>query len=274
MVKRLLILALITASIFTAGFALAAGENVVKISSDIEVGKDKVADEVVAIGGNVTVAGKVLNNVVAIGGTVTLKEGSSVGGEVVVVGGDLVKSPDANVGGKITQVQMPSFIPSVTSLLKGGWMALWATLSILVLLGFLGLAVLLAALIPEHMGAVVKALDQSFAVMLLWGILWAILIVPIAVLLAISIVGIVLIPLEVLLVVLALIIGYISAAIFIGKNILAKYKKTAIPFVDAIIGILVLFLVGFIPIVGPVVKVLFLTAGFGAVLITRFGTCK
>jgi hypothetical protein len=100
------------------------------------------------------------------------------------------------------------------------------------------------------------------------------LIVPIAVLLAISIVGIVLIPLEVLLVALALLIGYISSAIFIGNKIFAAAKKQAIPFLSALLGILVLFLIGFIPVAGVIAKSVFLIAGFGAVVTSKLGTVR
>jgi len=149
-----------------------------------------------------------------------------------------------------------------------------ATISLLVLIGFLGLAVLLAALIPEHMGTAVKALEKSFATMLIWGVIWIILIVPVAVLLAISIIGAILIPFEIFLVALAMILGYIAAAIFIGKNVLLSFRKETPFFVDAILGILILFLIGFVPFVGPVIKAFFLVAGFGAVITTRFGTVK
>ena len=63
----------------------AKAQQIVKVSTDIEVAKDMVAGDVVAIGGNVTVYGKVENSVVAVGGSVTLKPGSYVGGQVVVV---------------------------------------------------------------------------------------------------------------------------------------------------------------------------------------------
>lgn len=254
--------------------AFAKAQDIIKMNTDIEISNDMVVGDVVAIGGDVTVRGKVENNVVVIGGSVRLEPRASVAGQVVVVGGEITKDPTATIGDRITQIYMPHFIPSLTTLFKGGWLTLWATISMLVLLGFLGLAVLLAALIPEHIGTAISALERSFLKMLFWGVLWAMLVVPIAVLLAISIIGIVLIPLEMLLIVLALIIGYITSAVFIGKNMLRSFTKTPPPFIDAILGILVLFMIGFVPIVGPIVKVLFLTAGFGAVLTTRFGTIK
>jgi putative Mn2+ efflux pump MntP len=246
----------------------------VKVASDIEIAGTMTANDVVAVGGNITVSGRVDGNLVAVGGSVTLNADSYVGGDLVVVGGELTKDPKAVVVGKITQVYMPRFIPSITGFLKNRWIALWATISMLVLIGFLGLAVLLVALIPDHMGTAVNTLERSFLASLLWGFAWLVMIVPIAVLLAISIIGVILIPLEVVLVVLAMILGYIASAVFIGKNVLLSFKKAPPPFVDALLGILILFLIGFVPLVGPVIKAAFLVAGFGAIVTTRFGTVK
>ena len=137
------------------------------------------------------------------------------------------------------------------------------------------LAVLAAALVPEHLGTVVKALERSFASMFLWGILGAFLAGLVLVLLAITIVGIILIPLAVVFITLAWIVGYIASAIFIGKNVMTLFKRSSPPFVDAVLGIALLFLAGFLPLVGPfVIKPIFLFAGFGAVVTTRFGTVK
>lgn len=274
MYRRLSILSAAILIALSSSSAFAKGQDIIKVNKDIEISKDISVDDVVAIGGNITVYGKVQNNVIAVGGSVILKPDSYVGEQVVVVGGELEKDPSAEIGGKITQVYLPNFIPSFATVLKGGWIALWATISLLALLGFLGLAMLLVALIPEHIGAVVNIIERSFAKMFFWGVLWTMLIVPVAVMLAISIVGIILIPLEILFVVLAFIIGYVAAAIFIGKSIFLAFKKKAHPFVGAVLGILVLFLIGFLPLVGPVVKVIFLISGFGAVINTRFGTIK
>ncbi|MDD5136824.1 MAG: hypothetical protein PHX20_05095 [Candidatus Omnitrophica bacterium] len=276
MLKRLTAAVVLFTVIFAAPCAFAAGREIVKFYADADVSKDMIVDDVVVVGGNATVSGRVNNGIVVVGGSAELKPGAYVAEHVVVVGGKCVKDPAAHIGGKISEIDIPHFIPSsLPDILKGGWMAMWATISLLVLLGFLGLAILLIALIPKHMTTVLSAIQKSFIMMLLWGILWMVLVVPIAVLLAISIIGILLIPLEMLLAALALIIGYIASAIFIGKHILQSFKKTSTHlFVDAIIGILVLFAVGLVPIVGHIVKVLFLVAGFGAVITTRFGTTR
>ncbi len=272
--KSLFALIVLLSLVFLTAPAFARDADIVRFNRDIDIPKDMTASDVVAIGGNITVYGRISNNAVAVGGSIILKPGSRVGKEVVVVGGNLIKDPSAEIGGKVTQVYMPNFIPSFTTMLQGGWITLWATISVMVLLGFLGLAILLVALVPEHIGVAVNALEKSFFAMFLWGMLWVILIVPVAVLLAISIVGIILIPLEILLAGLAFIIGYVAAAIYIGKNVMLSFKKIPPPFIDAILGILILFLVGFVPVVGSVIKVVFLIAGFGAVLTSRFGTVK
>lgn len=249
-------------------------QDIVKIYKDIYIDKDTIVNDVVAIGGDVTIYGKVENNVVAVGGNVELKPSSCVVGEIIIVGGTLIREIGSVTSGRQTLIEMPGFIPSFSTFMKGGWIAIWATISVLVLLGFLGLAVLLTALIPEHIGTAVNAIEKSFARMLLSGLLWMILVVPVAVVLAISVIGIILIPLEILLVGLALIIGYIAASIYIGKNILSSFKARPAPFVDAVLGIILLFIIGFVPVVGHIVKAVFLLAGFGAVITTRFGTVK
>jgi hypothetical protein len=198
----------------------------------------------------------------------------AVGGDVIAVGGKVFQDTSAVVAGKVTQVYVPVLVLILTNILHGGWISVWMALGALVLLGFLGLALVLIALIPQHVRTVAKALEGSFFAMLLWGMLWMILIVPIAILLTISIVGILLIPLEILLVALALIVGYVAAAVFIGDRIFLSTRKSTIPFFNAILGIVILYLLGFVPVVGSIVQLLFLIAGFGAVMTTRFGTLK
>lgn len=275
MIKRLsAFIALAILLLFAVSIASADEKpDVIKLRKDLEISKNMVVKDVIVLDGNLTVLGRVEGNAVVVGGIMTLKSGSYIGGSAVVVG-EILKDPAAQVLGKITQIYMPRFIPSIINFFKGGWMALWAAISLLALLGFLGLSVLAIALVPEHMSAIVLSLERSFLTMFLWGIFWTMLIAPIAVLLAISIVGIALIPLEVLLTALALLIGYIASAVFIGNKIFLAIKKPAIPFLSAMLGIVILFLIGFIPVAGAIVKSVFLIAGFGAVVASKLGTAR
>ena len=86
--------------------------------------------------------------------------------------------------------------------------------------------------------------------MFLYGLLGIILVVPLAIMLAISIIGIALIPLEILAVFLAALIGYLAVAIIIGRRVLRALKKDNPAIIlSAILGILILWFIGLIPII-------------------------
>jgi hypothetical protein len=276
MIRRLSIVAITAAvAMLVASTVLAAGsEDVIRVNRDILISKEMTVNDVIVLNGSVTVYGRIEGNVVIVRGSLFLKEGARVRGHAVIIGGQLERDPTAEITGKTTQVFFPRFLPSAATLLTGGWIAVWAAISVAVLLGFLGISILLIALIPGNMSSVVSALERSFAKALLWGVFWIVMIAPMAFFLAISIVGVILIPLQILLVALAFLIGYIVSAIYIGKNIFLSLKKDSPTFVDAILGILILHAVGFVPIVGAVIKAVFLIAGFGAVITTKFGTAK
>jgi hypothetical protein len=266
-----LVIAAILFSMALPAFA-ASVEDIIKVKRDVLISKDMVVNDVVVLHGSVTVYGRIEGNVIIVGGSLYMKEGARVRGHAVIIGGQLEKDATAKIAGKTTQVYFPRFLPSMATLLAGGWIAAWAAISVMALLGFLGLSILLVALIPGNMGAAVGAMERSFGAALLWGVFWIIMIAPVALFLAISIVGIVLIPVQVLLVALAFLIGYIVSAIYIGKNVFQTLKRASAPFVDAILGILILHAVGFVPLFGAVLKAIFLIAGFGAVVTTKFGS--
>jgi len=260
----------IAAAAFSS-FAWAEGTNIVRINQNIEIAPEVTAEDVVAIRGDITVYGRVRGSVVSIGGTIYLKALSVVDGEVVAVGGEIVRDPQAHISGRITQVGIPKMQPLMKTLLQGKWIAVLTAMSILIFLGFLGLSLLLLAFLPKHMETIVFSLQSSFLLMLVWGIAWIVLVIPIAIVLAISIVGLIFIPFEIVLVILALIIGYIAAGLFIGKNVSVSFKKSVPIWLEAIIGLALLYCIGFIPVIGGIVKGLFLLAGFGAVITSRFG---
>ena len=90
--------------------------------SNVYVAPDEVVDDVVVLGGSVTVDGRVdgdavvvggrleVNgtvdqNAAVIGGSMVLGPRSDIGGDVSVVGGSLHRDPGAHIGGKIEQVE-------------------------------------------------------------------------------------------------------------------------------------------------------------------------
>lgn len=107
----------------------------------------------------------------------------------------------------------------------------------------------------------------------LWGIFGLTLVVPLAVLLAISVVGIVLIPLEMTIVLCAVLFGFVAVSQIIGEKLFAVLKRHDQSMVrETIWGLIILWLIGWIPYVGWMLKVLAIVLGLGSVLVTRFGT--
>lgn len=275
MAKRSISMAVVAAVLLAAACGVFAAENpdVIKLKKNVDIAREMTVNDVIVIDGDLNVYGRVEGDIVVIGGVVSLKNGSRVNGNIMAVG-QVVVDPAAEVSGEITRVYMPKFIPSFIDLFSGGWVALWAVVGILALIGFLCLSLLVVVLAPQHLESMVGALENSFLSMFLRGLLWSMMVVPFAVFLIISVIGIVLIPLEFILVALALFAGYVASAIFIGNKVSRALSKGFKPFVSVIVGLVILFAVGLVPVIGVMVKAVFLIAGFGAVMTSRFGTVK
>jgi len=248
---------------------LASDRSVIKVGGDVRVEKDERVDDAVAVGGSVYVEGIVDGDAVAVGGTVHLGEEAIVYGDAVTVGGKIDEAEGAIIYG--TSVDVGSF--DFGNIFEGkhflgGHRGIPKIFTIIPLIGLIALVLLLSALIPTELGTVATNIKNEPIIMFLWGLLGIILIVPLAVMLAISIVGIVLIPIELLAVFLASLIGYIAVAIIIGRKILRALKnETPSVILSAILGILILWLVGLIPIFGSIIKAIAGIMGFGAVII-------
>ncbi|HVN66766.1 MAG TPA: hypothetical protein VMT55_00210, partial [Candidatus Sulfotelmatobacter sp.] len=91
--------------------------------------------------------------------------------------------------------------------------------------------------------------------------------------LAISLVGIILIPVWVLVVVTAAFFGYFALGHVLGKKILNAcriYGKSMM--VETLTGIVMLALVGLVPVGGFLIKMIAALCGLGGVYESRFGT--
>ena len=264
--------------LFSSSSAFAAEESkhsIVKFGESIEVPSGTEVDSAVAIGGSVTVYGNVREDVVAIGGSVYLKNQAMVGGDAVSIGGAVEKSPRAIVKGEVTELSFGEFGPMVGSIAKEGILPGIALFSLLSFLGFLVLVIILVALFPNQLEAVSAAVEGNLLKTFLFGLLVVLIFLPMIILLAITIFGIPLIPIWVIVVAAAGLFGYIGAAHLLGRKILKAFKlnvKTMM--VEALTGVIVLALVGFVPFAGFIIKLIASCLGLGGVVLTRFGTQK
>ncbi len=203
-------------------------KSIVKIGSDVTIEKGQKVHSVVAIGGQITVSGAVEKSVVAIGGSVVLTKTAVVKGNVVSLGGVIVMARDAEVGGDLTEINSSNLYETLTTALSSeweGWSWIFAVISLSIFLVILVLALLIAALLPKPVRIVSEAIRENTFKVILCGILGLVLIAPLALLLTISVVGIALIPLEVIFVVCSVLLGFIAVGQLIGAKLLRLLKR-------------------------------------------------
>jgi hypothetical protein len=240
--------------------------------------RGKVRGDAIALGGSVTLepAAIVDGDVVALGGPVHVAAGATVFGDVTAVGGSVDIDPDATVEGQ--QVRVGGTLGGLISgLVRSmadarevspfGLRALWHVLHAVVLVV---VALLVLAFLPERVERVRGFLTTRPGASALGGLAIAVGFVPIIVLLCISIVGIPLVPVVLVAVAALLAMGITAAATWLGDRLpLLEGRKS--PFVALLLGVAVLTLVDLIPIVGGLVVIVLAFAAAGAALFSRFG---
>lgn len=235
-------------------------------------------DSAVSIGGDIQIFGHVRKDVTALAGSVYLAPFSRVDGNVTVYAGQVVHQGGAMVGGKIS-VMNPGNLDSVISALSrdgfGFAYRFLRDLRWISSIGFIVFALVIAAVIPSMIGAVSLRIEQNVLGAVFLGVLGSVAIFPIGMMLFISIVGIVLLPLEVMLVGCSMIIGYIAVSRLIGKRIALAMGRPDQPLLlETVLGLAVLFLAGFVPLFGFMAKGFVTLIGFGGVIDAVFFRTK
>ncbi|MBU1185252.1 MAG: hypothetical protein KJ663_08740 [Proteobacteria bacterium] len=259
-----------------AAASAAGGKNIVKIGADVKIEAGEKVRNVLTIGGQITVSGAVEKNVVAIGGPVVLTRTAFVGGNVVSLGGVIVIARDAEVGGSLTEINSSNLIETFTTAVSSeweGWSWIFAMISLSIFLVILVLAMLIVALLPKPVRIVSEAISENTFKVVLCGLLGLVLIAPLALLLTISVVGIALIPLEMIFVVCSVLLGFIAVGQLIGMKILLLLKRPNPGILrETFWGLIILWFIGWLPYIGWMVKAVAIVVGMGGVLVTRFGT--
>jgi hypothetical protein len=252
------------------------GGSTVRIGSDVTIEAGQKVRNVVVIGGQITISGGVDNDVVAVGGSVVLTKTAVVGGNILSLGGIIVSAKDSQIGGTMTEINSSNLFEILTTTLSAeweGWSWIFAIISLSFFLVILVLALLIVALLPKPVRTVAEAISENTFKVTLCGLLGLILIAPLALLLTISVVGIALIPLEVIIVVCSILLGFIAVGQLVGKKVLALFhRRNSSMLRETFWGLITLWLIGWIPYIGWMVKAVAIVIGLGAVLITRFGT--
>ena len=248
-------------------------QSLIKIGESITIPEGSVVKTAVDVGGSITIYGRVDEDVVCVGGSVFLKDSAMVGGSVVSVGGRIMKEPGAILKGDIVEVSIPAVSPVVSFFTKEGFLTGIAIFEVLNFIGFIILTIILVAIFTKQIGKVSGRIEKDVLVSFLIGTLLLVLFIPIIIVLFISLVGMLLVPVWIILAMSAGIFGYTAAAHLLGKKTFYAFRIKGLSLMtETLLGVLLLSLVGFIPFVGFLVKLIACLCGLGAVYTTRFGT--
>ena len=284
-----------------------SGERV-RIFGDVVVREEEYVDgQVVAVLGSVTIDGEVTDQVVAVLGSVTLGPKAIVRGDIVSVGGRVHRTPTSQTHRAVTEVAVadPDFRIHVSPWLDDWGPFVWfgsfgavprlvgSAIRVILLILLAGIALVIARRSVE---ASAQRVSDSPVKSTVVGLLAQIMILPVlvivAIVLAISLIGIpllLLLPFVVLFLIVLAVIGFTGTAITVGNMIRGRFALgTSAPFATVAIGILVILsplLLGRLLAIGGwpatpfafllvgagfAVELLAWASGFGAVLTNAF----
>lgn len=260
-----------------------AREDLVAVGGSITVNGEARRD-VVVVGGRLTINGVAHRSVSCVAGTLVLGPGARVGGDVVVVGGELRRDPTARVDGELVTVGFggpPLFGGDFFSPWLGGrwgfpflgwfwdvfWLGVWVLLTILTL-----------ALVGDRVSSASHAIRREPLKQWFIGFVGAFALALLGLLLAILCFVIIGIPFFVAWV-FAAIVAYIFGLVAIfhgaGERIMRAFgRPDASQLAIGVVGCIVIYAVcTFVPILGSFTWFFLLVPlGFGSVFTTRFGS--
>ncbi|MCE5211805.1 MAG: polymer-forming cytoskeletal protein [Deltaproteobacteria bacterium] len=251
-------------------------KSIIKVGKDINIAENQQVDSAVALGGQITVEGLVEKNVVTLGGSIVLTSTAVVRGNVVCIGGVVAVGNGAQVYGHITEVNSSNFFAAVSSAFYEDTDE-WSWLTDIIYFCFFAflftLALVLAFLFPRPLHAITASIEENKVKSFLWGFLGTLMIAPFFMLLALSFVGIPLIPLAFSIILLAFIFGFIAVSALLGKFVLAKIFRhhRPSPVRETLLGLILWWIIGWAPFyTGMIIKAAVITIGFGGVLLSLF----
>jgi len=274
------------------------GNPALRIGQDYTLRQGETARQAIVIGGDATIEGHVSEDVVVILGRAQLASTAEIGGNLVIVGGTISAAEGAQVHNDLVVIggseAAPGFHPGgqqvvVGTSALGNWLRglgpwlmrglLWGRPIVPDLpwvWGIVGLFFLINLVINFAFDAPVRATATTLRATplsaFMTGLLVMLLVGPVCVLLAVSVVGIVVIPFVVCGLLLATVIGKVGVARWIGMSIIAedppedRLQSTR----SFVLGSALICLAYMVPVLGFVVWALCAVLGLGAAAMTFF----
>lgn len=250
--------------------------NLVRIFEDINIEEGRIIEgDLVAIMGNINVEGRVRGDVISVLGDIHLN--NTIEGDVVSVAGRITRGERAEIMGSTTQVRLGEIrIGSFLSRQRiGGLWQLWGTgtaFGLFRLIVLFGLVLLVFSLLPERERNMAYELEKSPGRILIIGLIGVLLFPVLLLLMAITIIGLPVIPLLIFLFFGINFIGYVAVVYFAGERIAAVGKNGMSIYLRLFLGVLVLWVLNSVPLFGWIFYLLLMFLSLGVVLDTKFGS--
>ncbi len=248
---------------------------------DFTIPAEKSYKSIVVIRGNIELEGKT-ENLVVVDGHVHLVSGAEITNKIVLVHGQISREEGSKVPESVDtwnesswwhrwENRFGSLGNAVEKFFTSAW--LWNLVAVPVV----GVGILIAAAIIVLLGSIIffiaprfshradRVLRTSPFISVLWGLAGFLSIIPIAVIMVISIVGILVIPFYFLFVILVAFAGLFAGFRGIGTFLMSKLGVENF-FVCTVVGLVVAFALSLAPIIGQSVFSLLWLAGVGALL--------
>jgi uncharacterized RDD family membrane protein YckC len=265
--------------------------DVVRLGVAYTLPPDGAVGNVFVLGGDVTIEGRVERDLAVVFGTVHLASTASVGGTLTVTGGAARVDSGASVRRDIAIIgatldapadfaSANTFVLDPTGL--GGWadgLFNWVKRGLLwgrpivptlrwawVIVGILFfLYLVLNSVFDRSIGTAVDTLRERPLTALLTGALVLLLVGPVCLLLAVSVVGIAVVPLVMVSLLVAAILGKIAATRWLGSRIVQEQEHSrAVTTRSFVIGFALLSLAYMIPVIGLATWAMTSVFGLGA----------
>jgi len=274
----------------------AAGSDTIRFGGRTIAAGDTVNGPVLAAAGDLRVRGVIRGTAVAIGGDIIIEEGGSITGDAIAVLGNVVTLRGTVGGASRTFSRSFAWLEEVDQappVRRGTSDAMGLSLGWLVIMLLIGIGVLVFA--GAYLDGVTDVLEQSFGRSFLVGIAGELGMIPLLILvcaaLAVTVVGILLIPFAIVAYVLAvagfLTLGFLSVARLAGGSIgsgrgeaRGRALRALVVGIGIFMGTWVLAaafqwspaISGILRMIALAVTWVAATAGFGAAILSRGGT--
>jgi hypothetical protein len=257
-------------------------DSVVSFGGDIDV-QGKVRKSVLSFGGTITVSGEVGDAVVGIGARIMLKETAVVRGDLVGLGGSLEKEPGAQVTGDTVSFRTSELTSKIFGEgFKGIFsLSFWpiilffkvANLVLWILLGLIT-----ASIYPKQVAVAAAEMRKAPWPTLGIGIAAHFLFVFAVLIAAVLCLVLIGIPIVIGLAIggfLVKVFGRVAVFFLIGESLShALGRGKATPIGAALLGALVVGLIGFVPFLGFLIVGVLSLMGWGTAFRTKFGTME